>query len=233
MSVVHDLVLVPGLNNTAEVFDDVVAALPASVRGHAVDNPPLETVEAIADALLPGLPPRFWLAGFSFGGYVALAMLQRAPGCVQGIALVCPSPSADTPAQAARRADALRVVEQGRYLDEMDAQAGALFLPGTPHREALIARRRVMVRRYGPARYAAHVRAALARPDREHLLDGRHPVRVIGAAQDALFPPAALQAWVRHIPGAGLDVIEGAEHRLPMEQPQALADVLARWVSQA
>ena len=72
----HALVLLPGLNNTRAVFDGVLRALPARVQAMALDNPPLETVDAIAQALLPQLPGRFWLAGFSFGGYVALALLH-------------------------------------------------------------------------------------------------------------------------------------------------------------
>ena len=55
----HELALIPGLNNTAAVFKSVLAALPAHVRAHALDNPPLETVEAIAQEWLARLPERF------------------------------------------------------------------------------------------------------------------------------------------------------------------------------
>ena len=227
----HDLVLVPGLNNTAEVFDGVVAALPPTVRAHAVDNPALESVEAIAQALLPQLPQRFWLAGFSFGGYVALALLQAAPERVRGLAMVCTAPFADTPAQAARREEVLRVVAQGRYFQLVESLAAGTFHPASMANEDLMARRRAMVRRYGPERYTAHVRATQARPERMHLLDGRHPVLVVGASHDALFPPDGLRTWAQKIPGARMQAIEGAGHLLPMEQPAALAAVLAQWVA--
>jgi pimeloyl-ACP methyl ester carboxylesterase len=233
MPAAHDLVLVPGLNNTAEVFDGVVAALPATVRAHAVDNPPLSSVEAIAEALLAQLPPRFWLAGFSFGGYVALAMLQAAPQRVQGLALVCTGPFADTAAQAARREEVLQVVAQGRYFTLVDSQAANTFHPDSLHDAGLMERRRAMVRRYGPASYTAHVRATLARPDRMHLLDGRHPVLVVGASHDALFPPAALRDYAQRIPGARMQEVAGAGHLLPMEQPEALAAVLVDWMETA
>ena len=52
------LVLIPGLNNTQAVWDGVVAALPPGVLALAQDNPELESVEAIAQALLAGLPER-------------------------------------------------------------------------------------------------------------------------------------------------------------------------------
>ena len=46
------LALIPGLNNTHAVFDGVVAALPPQLQAHAMDNPALTSVEAIAQALL-------------------------------------------------------------------------------------------------------------------------------------------------------------------------------------
>ena len=67
------LALVPGLNNTAQVWDGAMASLAGAADCRALDCPALDTVEAVADALLAQLPQRFFLAGFSFGGYVALA----------------------------------------------------------------------------------------------------------------------------------------------------------------
>ena len=100
------LVLVPGLNNTHAVWDGVVAALGASAQCSALDCPALDTVEAVADALLAQLPERFWLAGFSFGGYVALAMLERAPQRVARARLA--EDSRGPPARRARLQDTPR-----------------------------------------------------------------------------------------------------------------------------
>ncbi|MFM1855357.1 MAG: hypothetical protein RLZ83_666, partial [Pseudomonadota bacterium] len=97
------LLLLPGLNNTAAVFDGTVAALPQGINARAVNLPALDTVEALADHVLACAPGRFWLAGFSFGGYVAMAVLERAPDRVIGVALICSLPGADTPAHIARR----------------------------------------------------------------------------------------------------------------------------------
>ena len=190
------LVLVPGLNNTRAVFDGVVAALPPPVAALALDNPALDTVEAIAAAHLAQLPERFWLAGFSFGGYVALAMLAQAPERVQGIAMLCTAPFADSEAAAQKR----------------------------------LAARQAMVQDYGPARYAAHVRATAARPDRSALLDGSRPTLVLAGSQDKLFTPEALAAYAARIPGAQQRVVGPAGHLAPMEQPRAVAEALAQWM---
>jgi pimeloyl-ACP methyl ester carboxylesterase len=229
----HELALIPGLNNTAAVFRGVVAALPPDVRAHALDNPPLQSVEDIAAYWLERLPARFWLAGFSFGGYVSLALLASAPERVRGIALVCSSPHADSQAAAERRLLALEAVAQGRYFEMVDAQAANAFHPASLANAPLMAARRDMVRDYGPERYAAHVRATAARPDRSGLLDGRIPTLVVTAAGDKVIPPATVQAWARDIPGAQLEIVDQAGHLLPMERPAELARVLVRWMNGA
>ncbi|HSW17398.1 MAG TPA: alpha/beta fold hydrolase [Ramlibacter sp.] len=226
----HELALVPGLNNTAAVFQGVLAALPAKVHAHALDNPPLDTVEAIAQHWLERLPERFWLAGFSFGGYVSLAMLAAAPERVRGIAMICTAPHADSQAAAQRRLAALDAVAQGRYHEMVDAQAPNAFHPDSLANTALMSARRDMARDYGPERYAAHVRATAARPDRSALLDGRIPTLVVTACGDKVIPPETVQAYARNIPGARVELVQGAGHLLPMEQPAELARLLAQWM---
>lgn len=223
------LVLVPGLNNTAAVFDRLRAELPAHVPSQAVDNPALESVDAIAQLLLPTLPPRFWLVGFSFGGYVALALLAAAPGRVAGLAMVCTAPGADTPAASQRRQAGLQAVAEGRYFQMVESQAAAAFHPDSLRDQALMAERMAMVHGYGPERYAAHVRATIARPDRTALLDGSRPTLVVGGSHDSLFTPQVL-SYAQQVPGARQVTIEGAGHLVPMEQPAALARCLVDWI---
>lgn len=223
------LVLVPGLNNTHAVFDGVAAALPAHLQAVALDNPALETVEAIAQALLARLPERFWLVGFSFGGYVALAMLEAAPERVQGIAMVCAGPYADPPGAKPKRLAALDAVAQGRYFETIAQQAANAFHPDSLGNQALMQARSAMVQDYGPQSYAAHVRATMARPDRSHLLDGSRPTLIVTASHDTVIAPDTVKRYAAAIPGAQLHQIEGAGHLLPMEQPLALAHLLAGW----
>lgn len=224
------LVLVPGLNNTQAVFDGVVAALPAAVQATALDNPPLDTVEAIAAAHLARLPERFWLAGFSFGGYVALAMLAQAPERVQGIAMLCTSPFADSEAAAQKRIAALEAVAQGRYFEMVAVGVANTFHPNSLGNSSLMASREVMVRNYGAERYTAHVRATAARPDRSHLLDGSRPTLVLAASHDKVFTPATVAGYASTISGAMQAVVHEAGHLAPMEQPVEVAKHLARWM---
>lgn len=225
------LVLIPGLNNTHAVFDGVVQALSPQWQVVVPDNPPLETVEAIAKALLAQLPERFWLAGFSFGGYVALAMLQAAPERVQGIAMVCTGPYADPPAARPKRLAALEAVAQGRYFEMVQGQAANAFHPDSLANAALMQARSAMVHDYGAATYAAHVAATMARPDRSMLLDGSIPTLVVTASHDAVIPPESVARYAAEIPGVQHHVVDGAGHLLPMEKPKALANLLVDWMA--
>lgn len=229
----QSLVLLPGLNNTKTVFDGVVRAMPEDVPALALDNPALETVEAIADALLATLPDRFWLAGFSFGGYVALALLQRAPQRINGIAMICTGPGADPPAAQPKRLAALDAVAQGRYFEMVEQQAANAFHPDSLTNTALMQARAAMVQAYGPERYATHVRATMVRPDRSSLLDGKKPTLVVTASHDTVIPPATVTRYAAAIPGVQLQQIEGAGHLLPMERPAELANVLVNWIRAA
>ena len=226
-----NLVLIPGLNNTAAVFDGVVAAMPSGVSVHAVTCGALPTVEAIADALIDKLPERFWLGGFSFGGYVALAMLERYPERVAGIAMMCTAPFADTEAQKEMRVKAMEKARSGGYKSMIAAQAAHAFHPDSLSNATLMAAREAMVDDYGADRFVAHMQAVMTRPDRQALLDGSLPTLVMSASHDKVFPPEQVREYGERIPQAQLVCIENAGHLAPMEQPDEVARVLHAWIS--
>lgn len=225
------LVLIPGLNNTASVFDGVVDAIRDSTQVQPVDCPELSDLNEIAQVLLQQLPERFWLGGFSFGGYVALAMLELAPERIEGIALICSSPTADTPVQTSARQAAIARASQGDYLEMIEAQAVHAFHSDSLANEALMLRRRAMVQKYGVSRFVAHQKASIGRPDRSALLDGTRPTLLVAATDDKVFPFAALAALADSIPGAEFALVKQAGHLLPMEHPVQLAQALTRWMA--
>ena len=218
----HPLVLLHGLNTTAAIFDGVRSALPSTVEVHAPELPAVADVDAIAAALLKQLPQRFHLAGFSFGGYVALAMRALAPDRLSGLSLICSGPQADTAAQAAARRQAIDMAANGGHAKMVAAQSASAFHPDSLGNAPMMKRRSAMVTAYGAERFMAHQAASLARPERTALLDGRVPT---------LFTPENQRVLAQGIPGAGFQVVPGAGHLLPLEQPAALAALLAHWVS--
>lgn len=225
------LVLLHGLNTTAAVFDGVRGALPSTIALHAPELPALADVDAIAAQLLKQLPERFHLAGFSFGGYVALALMALAPERVSGLGLICSGPQADTEAQATARRQAIDKAAKGGHAELVAAQTAAAFHPDSLGNPSLMRRRTAMVAAYGAERFMAHQAASLARPDRAALLDGRVPTLIVAGSHDKLFTPENLRVLAQGIPGAGYHLVPGAGHLLPMEQPTMLAALLSSWVS--
>lgn len=98
------VLLVPGLLCTPRVFAAVAPVLAGA--GHAVanvDHSAAPDVAAVARAALARAPPRFALAGFSYGGYVALEMARQAPERLTHLALLSSQARADSPQHTARR----------------------------------------------------------------------------------------------------------------------------------
>jgi len=57
------------------------------------------------------------------------------------------------------------------------------------------------------------------------------PTLVVAGAMDGLIPLAHAEAYAAGIPGARLEVIEGAGHMLPLERPVELATLVAEFVA--
>lgn len=227
----HTLALVPGLNNTHEVFADLAPYLDPSISVVTRNNDLLDRVEAIADAWLQVLPESFWLGGFSFGGYVSLAILERAPERVQGIALIASTPYADSPETRQRRLKALDNGED-QYASMLAAQVSRLFTAKSLANEGLVARRQAMALDYGFTRYTHHVQATANRSDRLQVLAHcNKPVWLIAAADDVVVPADTMRSCVPHIPGCQFHVVPESGHMLPLEQPEALAQLLNAWIS--
>ena len=229
------VVLVPGLNNSAGTWRDVLAALPEDVTGIAVDCPPLPDIGAVADALLADLPERFVAVGHSFGGYVVTAMLAHRPERVAGLVLVNTGDNADTPQQAAGRIARSREVAAG---DEAAYEAFAMGLAARAYHpdhagdEKLLADRLTGVREYGSKRYAQHLLACANRPDRSALLAGTDvPILVLTADHDQVVPGEAQAEMARRI-GAQQRIVPTSGHMLPAEQPAAVADAIAAFARQ-
>lgn len=227
------LVLVPGLNNSASVWADVVRHLPPDLSAHAVDCPPLDDVDAIAAALLADLPERFVAVGHSFGGYVVVAMLAQAPARLEAVVLVCSGGYADTPQQAAGRHAMAEAARIGDYVAMATANAHLLYHPDNVGDAVLARKRRRGVEEYGVQRYVAHLAACAVRPDREELLvETDVPLLLVAADHDQVVPPGPRREAAERA-GAAFALVPGAGHMLPAEQPAALAAELAAWLSTA
>ena len=227
------LLLLPGLSSTPEIWDAVRAALPVGIAVKALENPELEDIDAIAAEILAAAPAHFALAGFSFGGYVALAIAARAGERIERLALIATGANADSPEASASRARLIDMALSGTY-ESIDDRMTRFLLHPDRHADAAIHEIRArMSRDYGAKAFVAQQRAAMARPERNATLASiRVPTLVAVGREDRVTPLAQHEEMARRIPAADLVVFERCGHLAPLEAPLELAGALTRWMTQ-
>jgi pimeloyl-ACP methyl ester carboxylesterase len=192
------------------------------------------TIGAMAEDILARSPSRFSLAGHSMGGRVALEIVARAPDRVERLALL------DTgfhPAKAGESDSRNRLIRIA--LDQGMAALARRWLPPMVAADrvgdtALMARLSAMVERADPPLFQRQIGALLTRPNARRTLSAiTCPTAVIVGKLDSWSPPAQHEEMAACIQNSYLAVIEGSGHMTPAEQPEAVADVLAEWMTTA
>lgn len=226
-----ELILLPGLLCDDELWRDQLAGLADVAVCRVADLTAGRTIEELAQRILADARPRFALAGFSFGGYVAQEILRQAPERVERLALLDTSIRADTPERAAvRRLLAQAAAAPGAFRGVSDRVLGSFIDPARLADEALVGRIKTMTARLGREVFLRQ--NAMARRDGETVLRGLTcPVLVLCGENDTLTPLTEHLALAEMIGTARLQVIEGSGHLAPMEQPEAVTAALRAWLS--
>ena len=226
------LLLLPGLSSTPELWGAVRAALPVGIAIQALEHAALEDIDAIAAEILASAPPRFALAGFSFGGYVSLAIAAKAGERIERLALIATGANADSPEASTSRKKLIEMA-QSDYASIDGRMTKFLLHPDRVDDPAIHEKRVRMSRDYGAARFIAQQRAAMARPARESVLASiRVPTLVAVGREDRVTPLAQHEEMARRIPAADLVVFEHCGHLAPLEAPLELAGALTKWMTQ-
>ena len=172
------------------------------------------------------------LAGFSMGGYVLQAMLANPKRTVQGVALIDSAIRPETQVSASNRLKTLEAIER-----DFPAMAEQVARWGThPSRHAdtgFMDGIKTMLREVGAATAARQTRAIAQRADHTELMRRLPaPVLIACGRQDKVTPPELSQEAADQIPAAELHWLEDTGHMSPLEQPEALAQLLKSWLMQ-
>ncbi|WP_028047519.1 alpha/beta fold hydrolase [Cellulomonas sp. URHE0023] len=233
------LLLLHGFPLDHRMWSGVQSLLPGAPRVVVPDLPGdalvqgEPTLEAAADMAAEQLRAagidRVVVGGLSMGGYVALALLERHPDLVTGLALIDTKSTADTPEAQANRLRIADEVERTGSVDPVRPMSGVLLGQTTrtvrPDVTALVDR---WIGEQSPAAVTWCQRAMAARPDRTEVLrafDG--PVRVVVGDEDTVTPVAAADHMVEAARHARLVVIPHAGHLTAIEDPAGVASALA------
>jgi pimeloyl-ACP methyl ester carboxylesterase len=207
----------PGRGNTE-------ADAPVGIDGYA------DFVGAIVDAL----DGPVGIAGFSFGGYISLALLKRKPERLRALALVDSRATADDDAGRTKRDETIAAVRTSGVAPVLEAMPAKLLSPEGFARADLLERVQRIISRQKPETVEADLAAMRDRPDSTGSLSQISiPTLIVVGERDVLTPPADSEAMAAAIPGARLVTVPGAGHLAPMERPKAVAGALAEFFSAA
>ena len=231
------LLAIPGLMNDERVWKHQHAVLALDREVRIADITAYGSVREMASAALASAPgPRFALAGFSLGGYVALEMLRQAPDRIAALALVDTGGREDTPESTELRKRMIAAVgaEPANFGAVATAFLPRAIHPSRAHDDALIDLFTDMARAVGVEAFVRQQQAAMLRVDsRPTLPDIRCPVLVVCGREDQTTPLALSEELAAMIPGARLVVIEACGHMAPLERPDMVTQAMVEWLARA
>jgi pimeloyl-ACP methyl ester carboxylesterase len=211
-----------GLSDLARVVTPDLRGFGGSPLAH--DETP--SLDAMADDVV-GLIDKLGLdqvvlGGLSMGGYVAMALLRRAPERVSALVLADTKATADPEAARDNRERiAATVLEEQSPRVLLEDVLPSLVGDTTMRERPLVhGRVRALVESAPPAAVAWAQRAMAARPDSlETLRSAALPALVVVGEEDALAPPADAQAMVDALPSGRLVRIPRSGHLTAVETP--------------
>ena len=225
------LILVPGLNCTAALFQPQLEVFSMERAVHIVDQTRDETIEGMAARALAEAPPRFALGGLSMGGYVALAMQRMAPERVTRLALLDTTARPDTEDGTARRRALMELARSGRFHEVHQALWPRLVHPDRHADKALEHIVLTMMNNTGVDAFCREQEAIIARVDSRPLLGAiACPTLVLVGAQDAITPVEMAQEMADAIPGATLAIVPETGHLATLEAPVHVNAALVKWL---
>lgn len=202
--------------------------LPGRGATPGIASPSIDAYAEFIETLLEALGAPAGLAGFSMGGYVALAVMRRRPDLVRALALVDTRAGADDATGRAKRDESIATIRSEGVQAIVAGTIEKLIAPASAKRADLVERTRRMILRQPPDTVVADLTAMKERPDSTEILPRMEiPTLVVVGEEDVLTPPAESRAMFEAIPGAQLVTIAQAGHLTPVEQPRAVAAALS------
>lgn len=232
------VLLIPGMLNTAAVWDRVVPLLrdAAEVRiAEVLTQSSISDMARDAWALLDDVPTAtpVIICGFSMGGYVAIDMVARPMRPIAGLLLLDTSGRPESPEGEVARAKTIAAFE--RNFAKVVENMLAFSTHPDHHQDAdLFAALRDIMLPVGSETAVRQTRVVAGRTDhREALAALSIPTRVVCGREDKVTPPALSEELAALIPGAQLEWLAQSGHMTPVEQAPEVANAIRSLVQKA
>lgn len=228
------LYLLPGLLCDARVWAHQAEHLAELADIRIPDFSRMDSLDAMADAVLKDAPESFCLAGHSMGGRVALQILHRAPERIDKLALLDTGTHAVKPGEAEKRQLLIDLAESEGMAALAQAWAPPMVHPDRHKDGTLMNAIYAMVESYSVAGFKRQIKALLNRPDAlPFLAHAPRGTLVLCGREDAWSPPEQHEVIVNALPDRpALTIIEKSGHMSTMERPAAVTSAMRGWLSE-
>lgn len=170
------------------------------------------------------------LCGLSMGGVIAFDFFRRHRGRLRALVLVDCRANAETPEGRRQREELAQAVLRDGSRVAADAMIGKLFAPQAPG--SLRTAWHALMSAAPPVGVAAAARALADRPDSGPTL-GRIdvPTLLVFGMHDQITPPELARQMHAAIRGSRLELVPGAGHLPPVEQPDHFIQAIRTFLS--
>jgi pimeloyl-ACP methyl ester carboxylesterase len=226
------LVLIPGLLNTAALYNIQKNYLGNHYNITVVDHTRFETIAQIAEDILDNqTPEKFVLGGLSMGGYIAQEILRQAPERISGIILMNTSARKDTPEQTKRRIASMMATEGGRFKGVTKHLLSSLIHKDNLDNKLMTNVIIDMAQELGRDAFIRQQKAIMHRIDSRNTLKRvTVPACVIVGDSDQLTPPEKAREMASLLPHAELHILENCGHLSPLECPDDVTEIIANFM---
>jgi 3-oxoadipate enol-lactonase len=194
------------------------------------------SMDAYVDDLLALLDhldiERAVVGGMSMGGYIAFALLRRAPERVKGLVLIDTKATADDEEMLQKRR---ALIEQVRNGGPKEAADTSKMLTERTHQENpdLVDYVQSIMLSTPADGIVGALQAMIVRPDSTSMLRTINvPTLIIVGSDDPLTPPESAKQMQQVMPNARLVVIEDAAHASNLERPEDVNRAILDWASE-
>jgi pimeloyl-ACP methyl ester carboxylesterase len=192
-------------------------AEPAPAKPMAIDD--------YARFVLASFDGQATIAGFSMGGYIALAIARRAPERMEGLILIDTRETADTAEAKKGRYETIEKVRAQGIAPVVDSMLPKMLSENAP--QSMKDEIRAIMNTSTAEGVIAALEAMAERPDSSDVLPGiAVPTLVVVGAEDPITPPSDAQRMAAAIPNAKLVTIAGAAHMANFEKADEFNDAV-------
>lgn len=232
------VILVPGLLCDEWLWHFQVEALADIADVLVANHGEVDSLAALAEAIIEEAPARFAIAGHSMGGRVALEVARRVPERLLGFSILDTGYEALAPGEAGEREIAGRrsmlalARRSGMRVMARHWLQGMVYPPRLTDAGLIEPIVEMFARRTADL-YALQIQALLARPDAKTVFARiRCPSLVLCGSDDTWAPPSRheLMANMLRHSASTFGVIPNCGHMSPLERPRVVNDAFRSWI---